>query len=136
NASFTIGSGGNLRLCQTATGGSSRVDVASGTLNLAITSGLGAGDILVGEAAGTTTVFNQNGGVVEFTGNGNNRIAFANGSATANGTYNLNGGVLWTKQVAQVTAGSPGGTFNFNGGTLKPTASSTTFFQGVQTANV
>ncbi|HEY2083366.1 MAG TPA: hypothetical protein VGI88_11330, partial [Verrucomicrobiae bacterium] len=89
NASFTIGSGGNLRLCQTATGGSSRVDMSSGILNMAITSGPGAGDIFVGEAATTTTVFNQNGGLVEFTGNGNNRIAFANASATANGTYNL-----------------------------------------------
>src|SRR2546421_148282 len=28
NASFTIVSGGNLRLCQTATGGSSRVDMS------------------------------------------------------------------------------------------------------------
>src|SRR5262249_33248255 len=43
NASFTIGSGGNLRICQTATGGSGRVDMSSGILNLAITSGSGAG---------------------------------------------------------------------------------------------
>lgn len=136
NASFTIGSGGNLRLCQTATGGASRVDMSSGILNLDITSGPGAGDIFVGEAASTTTTFNQNGGLVEFTGNGNNRIAFANASAAANGTYNLNGGILLTKQITQVTAGSPGGTFNFNGGTLIPTTSSTTFFQGVQNANV
>ncbi len=134
--SLTIGSGGNLRLCQTATGGSSRLDVSSGILNMAVTSGAGAGDIFVGEAASTTTIFNQTGGLVEFTGNGNNRIAFANASATANGTYNLSGGTLWTKQIVQVTAGSPGGTFNFNGGTLKPTAASTTYFQGVQTANV
>jgi autotransporter-associated beta strand protein len=90
----------------------------------------------VGEAASTVTVVNQNGGLVEFTGNGNNRIAFANASAAADGTYNLNGGVLWAKQIAQVTAGAPGGTFNFNGGTLKPTTSSTTFFTGVQTANI
>jgi autotransporter-associated beta strand protein len=136
NASFTIGSGGNLRLCQTATGGSSRVDMSSGVLNLAITSGANAGDIFVGEAATTTTVFNQNGGLVEFTGNGNNRIAFANASATADGTYNLNAGVLWTKQIVQVTTGAPGGTFNFNGGTLKPTTSSAAFFTGVQTANI
>jgi autotransporter-associated beta strand protein len=136
NGSLTIGSGGNLRLCQTAIGGSSRVDVSSGILNMAVTAGAGSGDIFVGEAASTTTIFNQTGGLVEFTGNGNNRIAFANASATANGTYNLNGGTLWTKQIVQVTAGSPGGTFNFNGGTLKPTAASTTFFQGVQTANV
>jgi arylsulfatase len=136
NASFTIASGGNLRLCQMATGGSSRVDMSSGVLNMAITSGASAGDIFVGEAATTITVFNQNGGLVEFTGNGNNRIAFANASATADGTYNLNGGVLWTKQIVQVTAGAPGGTFNFNGGTLKPTTSSATFFTGVQTANI
>ncbi|HEX4263422.1 MAG TPA: autotransporter-associated beta strand repeat-containing protein [Verrucomicrobiae bacterium] len=136
NASFTIGNGGNLRLCQTATGGSSRMDVASGVLNIATSSGAGAGDIFVGEAASTVTVLNQNGGLVEFTGNGNNRIAFANASAAADGTYNLNGGVLLTKQIVQVTAGAPGGTFNFNGGTLKPTTSSTAFFTGVQTANI
>jgi fibronectin-binding autotransporter adhesin len=136
NASFTIGNGGNLRLCQTATGGSSRMDMSSGVLNIATTSGAGAGDIFVGEAASTVTVVNQNGGLVEFTGNGNNRIAFANASAAADGTYNLNGGVLLTKQIVQVTAGAPGGTFNFNGGTLKPTTSSTTFFTGVQTANI
>lgn len=136
NASVTISGGGNLRLCQTATGGSTRLDISSGILNMATTSGAGAGDIFVGEAANTTTVFNQNGGLVEFTGNGNNRIAFANAAATASGTYNLNGGVLWTKQVTQVNFGSPGGTFNFNGGTLRPTASSTTFFQAVQSANI
>jgi autotransporter-associated beta strand protein len=136
NGSLTIGLGGNLRLCQNTTGGSSRVDMSSGTLNIATTTGGGAGDIFVGEAASTTTTFNQNGGLVEFTGNGNNRVAFANASASANGTYNLNGGLLWTAQITQVTAGSPGGTFNFNGGTLKPTISSTTFFQGVQAANI
>jgi autotransporter-associated beta strand protein len=138
NGSFAIYSGGNLRLCQTATGGSSRVDISSGTINIATTSGAGAGDIFVGEAASTTTVFNQNGGVVEFTGNGNNRIAFCNASASANGTYNLNNGLLWTAQITQVNAGSPGGTFNFNGGTIRPTAAASTaaFFQGVQAANI
>jgi fibronectin-binding autotransporter adhesin len=135
SGTLRILSGGNLRLCQNNTGGSSRVDMSSGLLEVATTSGPGAGDILVGEAASTTTVFNQTGGLVAFTGNGNNRVAFANSSSTATGTYNLNGGVLWTKQIVQVTAGAPA-TFNFNGGTLKPTASSTTFFQGVQTANV
>ncbi|HEX7652612.1 MAG TPA: autotransporter-associated beta strand repeat-containing protein, partial [Verrucomicrobiae bacterium] len=136
NAFFSITSGGNLRLCQTATGGSTRLDLASGTLSVAVTSGAGAGDIFVGEAANTTTVFNQNGGLVTFPGNGNNRIVFANASASANGTYNLNGGILWTKQITQVTAGSPGGTFNFNGGVLKPITNSIAFFQGVQTANI
>ena len=136
NGVLNLNVGANLRLCQTATGGSSRVDMSSGTLNLAIISGGGAGDLYVGEAASTTTVFNQNGGLVEFTGNGDNRVAFANASASANGTYNLNGGTLWTGSIVQITAGSPGGTFNFNGGTLKPLVSSTTFFQGVQAANI
>lgn len=136
NGSLALNVGANLRLCQTATGGSSRVDMSSGILNLDITSGAGAGDLYVGEAASTTTVFNQNGGLVEFTGNGDNRVAFANASASANGTYNLNGGTLWTAQIAQITAGSPGGTFNFNGGTLKALVNSTTFFQGVQSANI
>jgi len=136
NGSIEIASGGNLRLGQTATGGSSRVDMSSGVINIATTSGAGAGDIFVGEAASTTVVFNQNGGLVEFTGNGNNRIAFANASSSANGTYNLNQGTLWTAQIAQVNAGSPGGTFNFNGGTLMPVSNSATFFQGVQAAYV
>lgn len=138
NGSLTINVGANLRLCQTATGGSSRVDMSSGILNVNVP-GAGAGDIFVGEAASTTTVFNHNGGTVEFTGAaGNNRIAFCNASATANGTYNLNGGLLWTAQITQVNAGSPGGTFNFNGGTVRPTpnANTTLFFQGVQNANI
>lgn len=136
NGYFSMAGGGNLRMGQTTTGGSNRVDISSGTIEMATTSGGGAGDILLGEAANTTNLFNQTGGLVTFTGNGNNRIAFANASATAFGAYNLSGGTLNTKQIVQVTAGAPGGTFNFNGGTLKPTASSTTFFQGVQTANV
>jgi len=136
SGSLTLAVGANLRLCQTATGGSSRVDISSGILNNANTSGGGAGDIFVGEAAATTTVFNQNGGLVEFLGNGNNRIAFCNASASASGTYNLNGGILCPAQIVQVTAGSPGGTFNFNGGTLKALSNSVTFFQGVQSANI
>lgn len=136
NGSLTLSGGPNLRLCQTATGGSSEVDMSSGLLNLDVTSGLGSGDLFIGEAANTTTVFNHNGGLVEFTGNGDNRVAFANASSSANGTYNLNGGTLWTAQIAQVNAGSPGGTFNFNGGTLKALVSSATFFQGVNAANI
>ena len=136
NGSLTIGLGGNLRLCQNTSGGYTEVDMSSGKLNIATTTGGGAGDLYCGEAASTTTVFNQNGGLVEFTGNGDNRLGFCNASASANGTYNLNGGLLWVKVIAQITAGSPGGTFNFNGGTLKPTVSSATFFQGVQAANI
>ena len=56
----------------------------------------------------------------------------------AGSTFNLNGGTLTTGQIIPGTNGTTGsGTvFNFNGGTLTSSASSTTFLQGLTSANV
>lgn len=141
NGTMRIGGGGNFRMGFTAS--------ASGSTSLAfIDSGRieqypnisGAGNFFVGEVAGATSVFTQNGGLVwgnpaSTAASDTCRLVFGNSSATANGTYNLNGGTLAVRQVVQATAGATA-IFSFNGGTLMPVASSTTFFQGVQAANV
>lgn len=140
NGTVRIGGGGNFRLGNGGTGigapaGSGSVSVAtlsSGTLELYGP----AVSIMVGDTvSGAAGIFNQNGGLVWGSAGISNTVILGNSSG-ANGTYNLNGGVLWVGQVLQGNAGAGTVTFNFNGGTLKPTASSTAFFQGLQTANV
>ncbi len=82
--------------------------------------------------AATVTFYSDAG--VTVGGGGNLDLNYA-GGATSSNTYNLNGGTLTVPQiVATSSAGSS--TFNFNGGTLKPAASSTTFMQGLTSANV
>lgn len=140
NATFRVGGGGNFRMGHNGTGiggiagaGSlSRVDMSSGLLELyGVAVNIYVGDLV----SGATSVFNQNGGLVWGSAGTGNAITLGN-SAGADGTYNLNGGVLWIAQVKQGNAGAANATFNFNGGTLKPTGSSTTFMQGVATANI
>ena len=78
---------------------------------------------------GTGTV-NQSGGVLTVTGVDGLTLS----QAASSGTYNLNGGTLSVQKVAKDLGTSA--TFNFDGGTLKATAASTTFMQGLTTANV
>jgi autotransporter-associated beta strand protein len=140
NGTVRIGGGGNVRLGHNGTGigdiagaGSlSRFDISSGTLELYGS----AVSVLVGDlVAGATGVFNQNGGLVWGSAGSGNLVTIGN-SVNADGTYNLNGGVLWIAKVTQGNAGATNVVFNFNGGTLKPTGSSTTFMQGLLTANI
>jgi autotransporter-associated beta strand protein len=89
--------------------------------------------------------FNQDGGSVTFysdfattIGGAGDLDLMLTGTAAATNTYNLNGGTL---TVPTVRSSGNSGTriFNFNGGTLRPTASSSTFFNlgtGSATANV
>ena len=70
--------------------------------------------------------FIQNGGTNTVTSPGGLDVG---GSGA--GIYALNGGTLQTQTVI-----SSIGTFNFNGGTLQASAGSTTFLQGLTTANV
>ncbi len=93
------------------------------------------------------STFNQNGGTVTFFSDGGSTTggtgALNLGSRGANswevssGTYayNLNGGTLLVPKI-QKTSGNGTGNFVFNGGTLSPTASSTTFMQGISNAYV
>jgi fibronectin-binding autotransporter adhesin len=84
--------------------------------------------------------FNQNGGTVTFysdaglTVGGTGSLNLGNAGSGAY-VYHLNGGTLTVPQVRKA-GGSSVATFNFNGGTLKPTANSTTFLQGLSAANV
>jgi autotransporter-associated beta strand protein len=89
------------------------------------------------------STFNQSGGSLASGG-----VFFANGSfnlsggslttgsvslGNGNGTFNLNGGKL---AVGSVSGNQGTGSFNFNGGTLQVGAASTSFMQGLTTANV
>ncbi len=140
NGTVRVGGGGNFRVGngRTALGSAAgpdslnRVDLSSGMLEL-----YGANVVLyVGDnVAGAKGVFNQNGGLVWGSAGSGNTLTIG-GAANTDGTYNLNGGVLWIAQVRQGNSGATNVVFNFNGGTLKPTASSTTFFEGLLNANV
>ena len=135
----SIGDGGNATFYQS--GGTATV---SGALELGLTDGfanvvgngtyslsggsLTTGTTYVGYNAGAST-FSQTGGT-HTTG----QLVLAN-AASGSGTYNLDGGFLQTGSVS-IPSGGGTGTFNFNGGTLQATGTSTTFFQGLTTANV
>ena len=110
----------------------------SGALNLCNSAYIAFGN--GGNNSGTTT-FDQNGGTVTFysdaatTVGGTGYLSLGRNGDSGTYTYNLNGGILTVPQI-QYAATSGSGTFNFNGGTLKPTASTTTFMQGLTAANV
>jgi autotransporter-associated beta strand protein len=120
---------------------SGEIDITNGNLNLNSGTSIKFDQ---NNSSGPKT-FNQYGGNVTFysdfattVGGGGNLDLMLSGVATSSNTYNLNGGTL---TVPQVTSSSGNGTriFNFNGGTLRPTASSTTFFNlgsGTTAANV
>ena len=98
----------------------------NGTLNISGTGELilTRGYLLVGgdtsPTSGGTGVVNQTGGLVRIIKDG---LALGSGaSGTANGTYNLNGGVLELGGINGIQAGGSGGgsyAFNFGGGTLR-----------------
>lgn len=89
-----------------------------------------------------TNVFNQYDGNVTFYsdagvtvgGGGNLDLNYA-GKAASSSIYNLNGGTLTVPKII-ASSGNGTGTFNFNGGTLQPAGDSSTFMQGLTTANV
>ncbi len=103
----------------------------NGTFNLSGTGTVSVGQIGLGALNffGPSPVgfFNQNGGSVTAT-------QIFNGGL-GDGTYNLNAGTATAGSVG-TTGMAVTGTFNFNGGTLRAAGDSTTFFQGLTTANV
>ena len=124
---------GGLTVLGSTRGASGAIDVSGGTFN-------SNNGILVGEAffngsgtgvgSGTLTVSGT--GLVSTNTNTANGI-FLGVNANSVGTVHLNGGTI---QTAIVKMGAGTGTFNFNGGTLKATASSANFMQGLTAANV
>ena len=90
------------------------------------------GGNVVNQVGGTVTFYGDAG--VTVGGSGNLDLNYAGGSSSVS-TYNLDGGILTVPQImASSSAGS--GIFDFNGGTLKPTASTASFMQGLTAANV
>ncbi len=127
NASLVI-NGGTVtvasQLVPGAHGVNSSVTQSGGALQVNGTLYLGG----YGEGTGTGT-FTQSGGTATVTG----QVHFGGGGPN-HGVYNLNGGTLTTPTL--VKGGSGTATFNFGGGTLKPSASTATFLQGLSAANV
>ena len=136
-------SGGSLSATDVVVGGA-----GTGTFNHS--GGQLAGRSLVlGRSAGSNGAYVMSGGILSITGaligiDGNGSFTQSGGSFTSSkplaigagagtGTYHLTGGVLNTPAVAGQGGRS---TFNFNGGTLRATASSTTFMQGLSMASV
>lgn len=76
----------------------------------------------------------QTGGTITVGGAINLARSTAGNSAPRRGEYHLNGGVLTTSQVVRDAGTDTFGTFQFNGGTLRSSASSTSFFQGLTRA--
>ncbi len=118
--------------------GSGELDITNG--NLLLENGTSLKMCRSGNTGGN--VVNQFGGAVTFYadagvtvgGGGNLDLNYA-GNSSSSSIYNLSGGTLSVPQViASSTTG--GSTFNFNGGILKPTASITSFLQGLTAANV
>lgn len=79
---------------------------------------------------GTVTFYSDNGVTVGGTGSLN--LCQAGAGLFS---YNLDGGTLTVPSVRKA-GGTGSGTLNLNGGTLKPTASTATFLQGLTAANV
>jgi len=135
-------SGGTLRVTGTATIGEQDLAVTPSTVTIS-DSGLFQVDngLKVGIAQTDTRdgngIITQNGGTVTVAG-GLTLAGTASSTWTRTAIYNLNGGTLNVNAITMATtgAGSNSSTFNFAGGTLKPTASSATFMQGLTWAYV
>ncbi len=132
-AQFAVAAAANVAAAYNLTGGT----LTTGT---AILGGSGSGAISLGGTAslttaaayvgyGGTSAVTQAGGTFNA---GGNTLSLGNGTAGV-GTYNLAGGTL---TVGGVTSGNGAGTFHFAGGTLRAGASSTTFLQGLTTADI
>jgi autotransporter-associated beta strand protein len=108
-----------------------QVVVNGGSFNLNTNTDLRFG--VTNTAAGTNVVTLNGGSMISYsdfktTANGAGVVdMMQSGTATANNTFNLNGGVLAIRQVLSNTNNGTR-TFNFNGGTLRATGDSAAFF--------
>jgi autotransporter-associated beta strand protein len=135
-------SAGTLRITGTATIGEQDLNATPSTVTISgtglfqVDNGLRVG-IAQSDTRDGNGIITQNGGTVTVAG-GLTLAGTAAATFSRTGIYNLNGGTLNVNAITMATtgAGTNTSTFNFAGGTLKPTASSTTFMQGLTTANV
>jgi len=104
------------------------LNVYSGFLNYGTT---GGGGLACNWGTGQTAIVNVMGGTVANTANVGINLNIS-GTAGNSGILNLNGGSVQANSVT----GTLGGRVNFNGGTLKPSASSTAFMVGLNSANI
>lgn len=109
-------------------GGTATVALSGGTLSVATY----WGPALCQRGTNVVTISGTAAASFAPAANGGGGLALA-GQAGSDCTLNLDGGSL---TVARLGNGNGTGTINFNGGILKANASSTTFLQGLSSANV
>ena len=110
----------------------------TGTLLVSGTGAVNVNELSLGLSDGTaaTGTVAQTGGTVT-AANGVDFGAAATGTAVVSAAYTLGGGTLTTASVIQATGSTKiTGAFHFAGGTISPNASTTTFMQGLTTADV
>ena len=137
--------GGNFIIGPTATkwfqvgwydSGNGELDLTSGNLflennsSIKFSRGGNSGANVINQSGGNVTFYSDAGTTVGGTG-----ALDMNYGGGASQTYNLAGGVLTVPEII-ATSASGSSTFNFNGGTLKPTASTAAFMQGLSAAYV
>src|SRR4030095_11767279 len=105
--------------------------LAGGSVVAVVTLGVGQSSA-AGTTAGTLTIIS--GTVLATSTNG---IRFgSNTGSTPGGTLNLDGGLLTVATFLKGTGTVASSVVNFNGGTLRASANSATYLQGLTRANV
>ena len=137
SSTVEVKTGGNL-LTTAVAGGNGNAIFVNGTLN--VTGGnVGAvGTLGIGQstAAGTTAgTLTISSGTVSATSTNGIRFG-SNSGTTPGGTLNLDGGILNVSTFLKGTGTVTSSIVNFNGGTVRASATSTTFMQGLSRANV
>jgi autotransporter-associated beta strand protein len=137
SATVEVKTGGSL-LTNPIAGGNGNAIFVNGTLNVTGGNVSAVGTLGIGQsgAAGTTagTLTISTGTVAATSTNG---IRFgANSGSTPGGTLNLDGGLLTAAILFKGSGTVASSVVNFNGGTLRASASSATYLQGLTRANV
>jgi fibronectin-binding autotransporter adhesin len=116
-------------------GSNGQMTVSSGTFRISGTGASGVfGFMAVGyDGAGVLNLAGD--GVVETGTSSFGRLLIVN-TGTGSGTVNLDGGSLRTRSIATSGVAASTSTLNFNSGTLVALASTTSFLQGLDAANV
>jgi autotransporter-associated beta strand protein len=136
-ATVEVKTGGNL-LTTPIAGGNGNAIFVNGILNVTGGNVSAVGTLGIGQsaAAGTTAgTLTISSGTVGATSTNGIRFG-SNSGTTPGGTVNLDGGLLTAAILFKGTGTVTSSLFNFNGGTLRASANSTTYLQGLTRANV